>query len=166
MHAFQVQLEHMAAWLITSGPGALVVSSITAASKLARDRSLSAYLQYSAVDIHNAQGASCIKHNGLIHPSRLIYTRCSCLSSRQAAVPGKVISRVMARVIAVPNFFMELADLRLQLLACHVNFHVLSHQCFVLLLQLLQCPAICFLRELPLFVDAVSLLGQLVYVKF
>lgn len=87
-------------------------------------------------------------------------------TSRQATVPPMVTSRVMARVVVMSNFFLKLADLRLQLLTRHVDFHVLSYQCFILLIQLLQCPTICFLRELPLFVYAVPLLRKLVYIKF
>lgn len=70
----------------------------------------------------------------------------------------------MAGVVTVSNFFLELADFRLQLLACHIDFHVLGYKCFVLLIQLLQCPAVCFLSELPLFVDAVSLLREFVHI--
>ena len=116
----------------------------------------------------HTQCMACCLHQEQWRPSQFRSTniRRTYHSSRQAAVRSMVTSRVRAGFIAVSNFFLELADLRFQLLACHVDFHVFLDQCFVLLIQLLQCPAICFLRELPLFVDAISLLRKLVYLMF
>lgn len=99
-----------------------------------------------------------------IHLGRHTHAVSAHQSSRQAAVDPTVVSRVMTGIITVSDFFLKLADFRLQLLACHVDFHVLGYKCFVLLIQLLQCPAVCFLSELPLFVDTVSVLREFVYI--